>query len=105
MPIFAVCENLVPAAFDDIGAAVLRPDPEVTMTAEIRWPSREDLETFFFVLGGAADVWGGNPSCPGRVLIDFFVSRCNVALFLLDLCFSDFLLTLQQGSVHSLFYS
>lgn len=49
-------------------------------------------------------MWGGNPSCPGRVLIDFFVSRCNVALFfLLDLCFSDFLLTLQQGSVHSLF--
>lgn len=47
-------------------------------------------------------MWGGNPSCPGRVLIDFFVSRCNVALFLLDLCFSDFLLTLQQGSVYSL---
>lgn len=49
MPIFAVCENLVPAAFDDIGAAVLRPDPEVTMTAEIRWPSREDSETVFFL--------------------------------------------------------
>lgn len=37
---------------------------------------------------------GGNPSCPGRVFIDFFVSRCNVALFVG--CFSDFLLTLQR---------
>lgn len=36
------------------------------------------------------------------------ISLSHVAtlhFFLLDLCFSDFLLTLQQGSVHSLFYS
>lgn len=56
MPIFAMCGNLLPAAFDDIGAAVLMPDPEVTTmtTAEIRWPSRK-IQKFFF-LGGVGDV-------------------------------------------------
>lgn len=35
-------------------------------------------------------MWGGNPSCPGRVFIDFFVSRCNVALFFVGFVFFRF---------------
>lgn len=47
-------------------------------------------------------MWGGNPSWPGRVFIDFFVSRCNVALFVG--CVFPIFFSLSSGSVHSLFF-
>lgn len=89
MPIFAMCENLLPAAFDDIGAAVLMPDPEVTTMTGFRWPSRKLR----------FDV-GGNPSWPGGFyrFLCLTLQRCTFVC----VCFSDFLLTL-QGSVHSFF--
>lgn len=92
MPIFAMCENLLPAAFDDIGAAVLlMPDPEVTMTMGFWWPSRK-LRNFLF--SRRRSRWGVVIRVVrGGFLSISFVSRCNVALFVG--CFSDFLLTLQ----------
>lgn len=99
MPIFAMCENLLPAAFDDIGAAVLMPDPEVTTTTtEIRWPSRK-FRNFFFPrrrrrCGVVIRVVRGG-------FLSISLSHVATLHFLLGV-FPIFF-SLSRGSVHSLF--
>lgn len=92
MPIFAMCENLLPAAFDDIGAAVLMPDPEVTTTTtttRFRWPSRK-----FRILFSRRRRRCGAVIRVVRGVLSISLSHVATLHFLLGV-FSDFLLTLQ----------
>lgn len=99
MPIFAMCENLLPAAFDDIGAAVLMPDPEVTTTTTttgFRWPSRK-----FRILFSRRRRRCGAVIRVVRGVLS--ISLSHVATLHFSLGVFPIFFSLSRGSVHSLF--